>query len=257
MKLTKLFFLLVLYLGIASCASPPKPSPIIARLYTIDNQEIVLRDMKAFEKDYFVESEVFRPRWRQSLEQVPLPFSTIASAQKVSKDITEVQFRNGDEDEFTEFFVDEYNLRGWSDYGPFEINASLVRGLVFLDEEGRPVTGRETEIPPVIPPAEYADRFITFDGDIISGDILEEAFKLRAAYGTLNIAKELIAVIIIDREGPVLKQIVELVNGDIISGFVEPARIRMQVSDEQVVTMDVEQLSRILFTRPLAVEEVE
>ncbi len=257
MKRFRLFLLIAICFTLASCASPPKPSPIIARLYTIDNQEIVLRDLKAFEKDYFVESEVLRPRWRQSLELVPLPFSTIASAQKISKEVTQVRFRNGDEDEFTEFFVDEYNLKGWSDYGPFEINASLVRGLVFLDEDGRPVTGEDTVIPPLIPPAEYADRFITFDGDIISGDILEEVFKLRAAYGTLNIAKELIAVIVIDREGPVLKQIVELINGDIISGFVEPARVRMQVSDEQVVTMDVEQLSRILFTRPLAVEEEE
>ena len=257
MKHPSLFLLLVLCLTLASCASPPPPPPIIARLYTIDNQEIVLRDMKAFEKDYFVESEVFKPRWRQSLELVPLPFSTIASAQKISRDITKVKFRNGNEDEFTEFFVDEYNLKGWSDYGPFEINASLVRGLVFLDEEGRSVTGEETVIPPVIPPPEYADRFITFDGDIVSGEILDKSFKVRAAYGTVDIAKELIAVIVIDREGPVLKQIVELVNGDIVSGFIEPSRIRMKISDDQVVTMDAEQLSRILFARPLAVEEEE
>lgn len=257
MKLIKLFVLIVLYLGLASCASPPPPPPLIARLYTVDNQEIILRNLKCFEKDYYVESEEFRPRWRQSLELVPLPFAAIASARKIGRDVTRVKFRDGSEDDFNEFFVDEYNLRGWSDYGPFEINSSLLRGLVFLDEAGEPVTGEATEIPPVIPPPEYNDRFITFDGDIISGEILEESFKLRAAYGTLDLSRELLAVITIDREGEVLKEIVELKNGDIISGFIEPSRIRMKVADDQVVTMDAEQLSRVLFARPVAVEEEE
>lgn len=255
MKRIYLILLTGICLGITSCATPPPPRVFNARLYTVDNQEITLRNLKVFEKNYQIESEEFRPRWRQSLELVNLKFDEIAAAQKIDGNITRVRFRDGSEDDFSEFFEDEYNLRGWSEHGPFEINATLVRGLVFLDEKGFPVTGEEYEIPPVIPPPEYIDKFVTFDGDIISGDILADRFKIQTAYGTLFLNRDLIAEIHINREGDDLIEIVNLKNGDIISGFLQPPRLQMKLSDDQVITMNVEQLSRVLFARPVAVEE--
>ncbi len=98
---------------------------------------------------------------------------------------------------------------------------------------------------------------ITFEGDIISGELLAPRYKIRTAYGTLILDRDLISEILIDREAEVLQQVAKLKNGDIISGFLEPTQIQMQVSDDQMVTLDVDQLSRIRFARPVASEEDE
>lgn len=224
----------------------------------MDNQQINLCNFKVYEKDFHVESDSFRARWRQSLEPVNLPFKDVASARKVGRFITRVRFNDGSEDDFTEFFVDAYNMKGWSEYGPFDINATLVRGLLFVDKDGKPLGGEEfASIPLIITPPDIEDRFITFDGDIISGELQAKQFKIRTAYGTLILAGDLIREILIDREAEVLQQVVKLKNGDIISGFMEPPQIKMIISDDQVVSLDVDQLSRIRFGRPVAHEEDE
>lgn len=251
----KICLVSLLCLGLASCASPPEPLVYNARLYTVNNEEIIVRNLKLWEKNYQVETQVFHPRWRESLKMVNLDFGEIASAQQIDEEVTRVRFRNGREDEFTEFFEDEYNLKGWSDYGPFEISATLVRGLIFLDENGNIVPRAVTEILPLIPPPEELDRFVTFDGDIVSGDILGEKFKIQTAYGTLLLDRELISEIRIDRERDDLMEIVNFKNGDIISGWIDPPLFRMKISGGQEITMEVENLSRILFTRPVATEE--
>ncbi|MEA1927013.1 MAG: hypothetical protein U9N73_02310 [Candidatus Auribacterota bacterium] len=243
---------------LSSCATPPKPVSYDVQVHTVDNQQINLCNFKVMEKSYHIESDAFRARWRQSLELVTLPFDDIVSAQKVGRFITRVRFKDGSEDDFTEFFIDKYNMKGWSDYGPFEINATLVRGLVFVDAEGSPVGGEVAGIiPPIISPPETEDRFITFDGDIISGELQDKQFKIRSAYGTLILSGDLIREILIDREAEVLQQIVKLKNGDIISGFLEPPRVKMIISGDQVVSLDVDQLSRVRFGRPVASEEDE
>lgn len=243
---------------VSACAAPSPPPVYNARVYTIDNQEIKLHNVQVYEKNYRISLKEFRPRWRQSLELVTIPFAEIASARKVDDEITRVQFRNGKEDEFSEFFVDDYNLKGWSGYGPYEINATLIRGLIFTDENWRPVLGAKTEtIAPEIPPAESEDRFITFEGDIISGQIEIDQFTLKTAYGTIRIARDLISDIIIDRETETHQQLVKLKNGDIISGYLQPPRIRMRIPGDQDLILDVDQLSRIRFDRPVALEEEE
>ncbi|MFH1039216.1 MAG: hypothetical protein V1789_11180 [PVC group bacterium] len=241
-----------------ACVTPPPPPSYNVQVHTIDNQQINLCNFKVFEKNYNIESEDFRARWRQSLDLVTLPFADVASARQIGRFITRVRFRDGSEDDFTEFFVDEYNMKGWSEYGPFEINATLVRGLVFVDENGLPAGGEASAgIPLIVPPPLVEDRFITFEGDIISGELLDPRFKIRTAYGTLIIDRDLISEVLIDREAEVLQQVVKLKNGDIISGFLEPPQIKMLVSADQMVTLDVDQLSRIRFARPVASEEDE
>ncbi len=258
MKYRYLVLLTVLSVGLFSCQTPPKPQIYNVQLHTMDNQQINLCNFKIYEKNFHVESAAFRARWRQSLELVTLPFDEILSARKIGRFITRVKFKDGSEDDFTEFFVDAYNLKGWSEYGSFDINATLVRGLVFVDKDGNPLGGKEDSyVPPIINPPDIEDRFITFDGDIISGELQSKQFKIRTAYGTLILAGDLIQEILIDREAEVLQQVVKMKNGDIVSGFLEPPQVKMIISDDQVVTLDVDQLSRIRFGRPVTHEEDE
>jgi len=258
MKYRYLIVLLAITPFVISCATPPVIPTYNAQVHTVDNQQINLCNFQVFEKNYHIDSDSFRARWRQSLELVMLPFEDIASARRIGRFITRVRFLDGREDDFTEFFVDEYNMKGWSDYGPFEINATLVRGVVFMDENGFPVGGEESsEIPLMIPPPLTEDRLVTFDGDIVSGELLSPSFKVRTAYGTIRIEGDLIMEILIDREAEVLQQIIKLKNGDIISGFLEPPQVKMIISDDQMVTLDVDQLNKIRFSRPVAREEDE
>ena len=258
MKYRYLIFVSLLSLGLYSCQTPPKPLVYNVQVHTMDNQQINLCNFKVYDKEFYVESDSFRARWRQSLELVNLPFDNIISAQKIGRFITRVRFKDGSEDDFTEFFVDSYNLKGWSEYGSFDINATLVRGLVFVDKDGNPLGGEEdARIPPIINAPDIEDRFITFDGDIISGELQARKFKIRTAYGTLILAGDLIGEIIVDREAEVLQQVVKMKNGDIISGFMEPPQVKMIISDDQVITLDVDQLSRIRFGRPVTHEEDE
>ena len=258
MKYLYLIVLGVVALVLCSCQTPPKPAVYNVQVHTMDNQQINLCNFKVFEKKYHVETDSFRARWRQSLQLVTLPFDDIISAQKVGRFVTRVQFMDGSEDDFTEFFVDAYNMKGWSEYGAFEINATLVRGLVFMDKDGKPLGGDEAaSVPLIITPPDVEDRFVTFDGDIISGELQAKQFKIRTAYGTLILEGDLISGILIDREAEVLQQIVKMKNGDIISGFMEPPQVKMIISDDQVITLDVDQLSRIRFGRPVTHEEDE
>ena len=179
MKYRYLILVSLLSLGLYSCQTPPKPLVYNVQVHTIDNQQINLCNFKVYDKEFYVESDSFRARWRQSLELVNLPFDNIISAQKIGRFVTRVRFKDGSEDDFTEFFVDSYNLKGWSEYGSFDINATLVRGLVFVDKDGNPLGGEEdARIPPIINDPDIEDRFITFDGDIISGELQAQQFKI-------------------------------------------------------------------------------
>ena len=238
---------------LSGCATPPPPLVPAARLFTLDNREVVVYDLKVWEKNYQVESRRFHPRWRQSLERISLNFNEIAAAEKVAPDRTRVYFRDGSQDEFEDFFMDEYNLKGWSEYGPFEINSALIRGLIFLDQHLQPVPGAVKNIPPTIIPPDYQDRFVTLDSDVISGDILEGEFAIRTDYGRLILKRQQLTKILVDREGDSLRQIAHFINGDIISGWIEPGRVRMRIPGGQVVTMEFDQLNRVLFRRPVAV----
>jgi len=243
---------------LVSCVSTPTPVIYNAQIHTVDNKQINLCDFKLLEKNDNLESTAFRARWRESLELVAIPFEDVASAHQVGRFDTLVRFRDGTEDDFSEFFIDEYVFQGWSENGPFRINATLVRGLVFVDEEGNPVGGeRAAYIPPRIPPVLEEDRFVTFDGDIISGNLAASEFTIRTSYGTLVLARDLISEILVDREAEIIQQVAKLKNGDIITGFLEPTQVRMDIPGEQSVTLDVDQLSRIRFARPVVSVEAE
>ncbi len=240
---------------LASCVSTPPPVCYNVEIHTVDNEQINLCEFRVYEKNHNLESHAFRARWRESLDLVAIPFDDVASARQIGRFDTRVRFRDGTEDDFSEFFVDEYVLMGWSEYGPFQINAALVRGLVFVDDQGNPVGGPEAGyIPPRIPPPLEEDRFITFDGDIVSGQLEADEFTIRTAYGTLTIDRDLINEIMVDREAEIMQQVAKLNNGDIISGFLEPTQVRMLIPGDQAVTLDIDQLSRIRFSRPVAGE---
>lgn len=247
-------------LVLSSCVTTPPPPAFNARLYTIDNQEIVVKDLKLWEKNYQIESQEFHPRWRQSLETVNLNFADIASAEKLTEenDVTRVIFRSGRQDNFNEFFEDDYNLRGWSDHGPFEISASLVRGVVFLDPALAPLSANASRISPVVFDPEYQDRFITFGGDVISGEILTEEFEITTEYGKLKVAVDDLEEIHVDRETDTVRQIVHFANGDILTGLAEPPRMEMRTAGGELISMNYDQLSRVLFGRPVAkIEETQ
>ncbi len=244
--------------SLSACVTPPPRVCYNAQVHTVDNEQINLCDFKIYEKNHHLESTAFRARWRESLDLVAIPFDEIASARKIGRYDTRDRFRDGTEDEFSEFFIDEYILKGWSEYGPVELNATLVRGVVFVDEDGNPVGGEGAGyIPPLIPPAEEEDRFVTFEGDIISGRLMAGEFTIRTAYGTLTLDRDLINEIMVDREAEVMQQVAKLKNGDIISGFLEPTQVSMIAPGDQVVTLDIDQLNRIRFSRPVASAETE
>ena len=151
MKFLSPALVIIIIFILGGCASAPPPPIYNARLYTVDNETINLRDVHVYEESYRLESQEFRARWRQSLNLETIPFAEIAAAEKIDDYTTLIQFRDGRKDDFTDFFVDEYNLIGWSEYGPLEINATLLRGLVFTDSNFRPVLGDETmEIEPIV-----------------------------------------------------------------------------------------------------------
>lgn len=237
-----------------ACATPPSPEVNAALLHTVDNQEILVRDLRVWEKNYQVESRRFHPRWRQSLERIALNFEDMAAAETVAPDRARVYFRSGGWDEFEDLFVDEYSLRGWTEYGPFEIDASLIHGLVFLDHDLRPVRRDFDRITPVEIPAEYTDRLVTFEGDVISGGILEDEFLIMTPYGRLRLERPQLASIVVDREGDSLRQIVHFANGDVIRGWIEPGFVTMRMESGQEVAMEFDRLSRVLFRRPVAVD---
>nr|HPJ73189.1 hypothetical protein [bacterium] len=239
------------------CAAPPKKEVYNARIYTIDNDEIDVVNLHLWEKKFQFSSEAFNPRWRGSLEKVDLPFGELASAVKVDDNLTQVNFRDGRSDLFNEFFEDEYNLRGYSIYGPFEINATLVRGVVFLDENGEPVSRETVAISPIIPPVEHTDRFVTFDGDIVSGKLAGKTIDILTSYGKVTIDYRLIFEIRVNREQDDIKEVVQLKNGDIVSGYIDPPRFKMELAGGQEITMGADKLNRVLFGRPVATEDVE
>jgi hypothetical protein len=249
----------LLPLILVSCVTTPPARVFNARLHTVDNQEIVVKDLKLWEKSYQIESQEFHPRWRQSLETVSLDFGDIASAEKLTDeaDVTRVMFRSGRQDDFNEFFEDDYNLRGWSDHGPFEISASLVRGVIFLDPSLAPVSAAASRIAPVVFAPEYQDRLITFSGDVISGEVLTEEFAVTTEYGKLTIAAGEVQEIHVDRETDTIREIVRFINGDILSGLIEPPRVEMRTAGGELMTMNFDQLSRVLFGRPVAKIEEE
>lgn len=245
------------FLLLAGCASAPKPTGHNVRVYTINNEEIDLKNLHLWEKKFQFASESFHPRWRGSLQQIELDFNDIAMAMKLNEDETEVLFRDGRTDVFQEFFEDEYNLRGWSPYGRFDINATLVRGIVFLDESGCPVGVKQCGIPPIAETMDSTDRFVTFEGDIVSGRLLNDTITIRAPYGKIAISRDLISEVRINRDQDEIKEMVQFANGDIISGYIEPARFEMEIAGGQVVTMGADELTRILFSRPVATEAEE
>ncbi len=253
--MVKLWLTVVSCLLVVGCATAPPPRTYDARLFTVNNEEIVVHNLRCWEKNYFVSSKEFHPRWRESLEKENLGFARVASAVTKDKGRTLIKFRDGREDEFTDFFVDLYNFTGISDYGPFEINATLVRALVFLDKDGRPVSGATSRIPPVIFPPTATDKFITFDGDVVSGKVLEKQIKIKTPYDTLLIETADISEIHIDRESDSLRVFIFFKYGAIISGWIEPSVIKVRVSSEKVVTIKFKELSRVLFSRPVAAEE--
>jgi len=240
---------------VIGCATAHPPRTYDARLYTVNNEEIVVHNLRCWEKNYFVSSKEFHPRWRESLRKENLGFNRVASAVKKDGGRTLVNFRDGRQDEFTDFFVDLYNFTGISDYGPFEINTTLVRALVFLDKDGQPVSGAVSRIPPVIFPPTATDKFITFAGDVVSGNVMARQLKIKTPYDTLMIDTADISEIHIDRESDSLRELVFFKNGDIISGWIEPPEIKVRVSPEKVITIKFKELSRVLFSRPVAAEE--
>ena len=251
----KIWLAVVPVLLVVGCATKRPPRTYDARLYTVNNEEIVVHNLRFYEKYYYLSSKEFHPRWRESLKKENLRFRGIASAVDQADGRTRVNFKDGRHDDFTDFFVDEYNLIGISDYGPFEINATLVRALIFLDKDGRPVPGAVTRVPPVIFPKSSTDKFITFDGDVVSGKVLPEQLTIKTPYDTLSIETDDISEIHIDRESDSLREIVYLKNGDIISGWIEPPEIQIRVSPDKVTTIKFKELSRVLFSRPVAEEE--
>ena len=106
MKLIRVVILLGLCLGVVSCVVPLKAPVYDAKLFTVNNEEILVRNLRIWEKNYQIESKTFHPRWRQSLELINLDFDEVASAEKVDEEITRVRFRDGREDDFAEFFED-------------------------------------------------------------------------------------------------------------------------------------------------------
>jgi len=245
---------ILLPLLLASCSTLPPPRIFNARLHTVDNQQIVVKDLKLWEKNHQIESQEFHPRWRQSLETLSLDFGDIASAEKLTDevDVTRVMFRSGHQDDFNEFFEDDYNLRGWSDHGPFEISASLVRGVIFLDTGLAPVCAGASQVCPVVFAPEYQDRFISFGGDVISGEVLTEEFTITTEYGKLTVAAKNVQEIHVDRETDTIREIVRFDNGDILSGLIEPPRMEMRTAGGEILPMSFDQLSRVLFARPVA-----
>lgn len=251
----KLWLTVVPCLLVIGCASPTPPRTYDARLYTVNNEEIVVHNLRCWEKNYHVSSKEFHPRWRESLRKENLRFAGVASAVKKEQGRTLVSFRDGRQDEFTDFFVDLYNFTGISDYGPFEINATLVRALVFLDKDGASVSGAGPRISPVVFPLTSIDKFVTFDGDVVSGKVLKKQLKIKTPYDTLLIETGAISEIHVDRESDSLREIVYFKNGDIISGWIQPPEIKVRFSPEKVVTIKFKELSRVLFARPVAAEE--
>ena len=251
----KIWFTVVPCLLVIGCASTRPPRTYDARLYTVNNEEIVVHNLRCWEKNVFVASTEFHPRWRESLEKENLDFSRVASAIKNGKSRTLVNFRDGRQDEFTDFFVDFYNFIGVSDYGPFEINATLVRALVFLNKEGHPISGAVSRIPPVVFPASSIDKFVTFDGDVVSGNVMEKRLRIKTPYDTMMIDTGDISEIHVDRESDSLREIVYFKNGDIISGWIQPPEVRVRVSPDKVITIKFKELSRVLFSRPVAEED--
>jgi len=251
------FVILLSVLLLAGCVSPQGKVSYNARVYTINNEEIDLKNLHLWEKKFQFPSQNFHPRWRGSLERIDLGFAEIAMAMEVDDNLTKVIFRDGHTDYFQEFFEDEYNLRGWSPYGQFDINATLIRGIIFLDENGNPVGDGDNPIPPIVQQAESTDRFVTFDGDIISGKLLGDRIMIRTNYGEIFLNKELISEIRINREQEEVKEMVQFKNGDILSGYIEPPRFEMELEGGQKISMGVDELSRILFSRPVATEDVE
>lgn len=251
-------FLLVVAFLMTACVTPVPQVCYNAQIHTVDNEQINLCDFKLFEKNHNLETTAFRARWRESLDLVAIPFDEIASARKIGRYDTRIRFRDGTEDDFSELFVDEYILKGWSAYGLVHINATLVRGVVFVDDQGNPVGGEGTGyIPPLVPPSEEEDRLVTFEGDIISGRLMAGEFTIRTAYGALTLDRDVLSEIMVDREAEVMKQVAKLKNGDIISGFIDPSRVSIIAPGDQVVTLDIDQLSRIRFSRPVASADTE
>lgn len=251
-------FLAAAVFALTSCATTPPSVSYNVQVHTVDNKQINLCDFKLYDNNHNLESTAFRARWRETLNLVTIPFEDVASARQIGSSETRVRFRDGTEDDFTEFFVDEYSLKGWSEYGPVALNATLVRGVVFVDKDGIPIGGEEAGyVPPLIPPAQQEDRLVTFEGDVVSGRLVDSEFTIRTAYGTLTLDRELINEVMVDREAEIMQQVAKLKNGDVISGFLEPTQVRMMISGGQVVTLDVDQLSRIRFARPVASEEDE
>jgi hypothetical protein len=92
------------------------------------------------------------------------------------------------------------------------------------------------------------DRVFLKNGDIISGQILKETFKLRTSYATFKF--ELPQIAYIDFEGGGKNMdIIVLKVGDKLSGIVEAPVITLQIQPGTEIDLDKQKIKRITFKR--------
>jgi hypothetical protein len=92
------------------------------------------------------------------------------------------------------------------------------------------------------------DRIFLKNGDVVSGQILKETFKLRTSYGTINFELPQIAYIDFESGGK-NTDIVVLKVGDQLSGVLEAPIITLQMQHGTEIELDKEKIKKITFKR--------
>jgi|GEM_PF-3331461 len=88
------------------------------------------------------------------------------------------------------------------------------------------------------------DRLIFKNGDVLSGEVLNEEFSLRTSYATISLPLREIESITFNTRGSNVATVC-LTNGDRISGLVGPANLRLKLASGQEVEFGQDKLNEL------------
>lgn len=147
----------------------------------------------------------------------------------------DVLFRDGTKDHFK---IDTGLLCGDSHYGRIKLQPHNVIKVVFLDAShgSKTTTNIFTK----------SDQMILKNGDIITGEVSTETFKLKTSYGELEFKAADIKTINLEG-GSNNVDVITLRVGDKLSGVIQNDKIRVKMSSGATIDLDRDKVKDILF----------
>jgi hypothetical protein len=203
-----------------------------AKVFPLEGKPMLIEDVSLEGKYYFSAT------WGSS--SVKLPFRSIKTVNMFvpTGNKAEIIFHDGRKDIF--YLQNPFWLHGKFKYGNWKMFILSASKIEFT-----PSTTSQTKLQTV---SSEFDRIFFKDGDVISGQVQTDAFKLRASYGNLSFETAEISYIEFESGGQSI-DIVVLKNGDRLSGIVEEPIVTVLQTSGTRMDLDKEDIKKITFKK--------